>query len=94
MKVMIHFLDAFSGPLKPWVPLMYFPTPFFYQANLSCLHPSGKGRGRCSGVGISKQVWVFEFKPTSLNRGEGLISEFQYWFEGEMGGESDGMGEE
>ena len=41
---------------------------------------------------------MFEFEPTSLNRGEGLISELQHWFEGEMGGESDdggsGMGEE
>jgi hypothetical protein len=49
-------------------------------------------------VGISEQVQVFEFEPTSLNRGEGLISELQHWFEGKMGGESDdggsGMGEE
>ena len=90
----MHFL----GLPNPGSPLVYFPTPFFRRVNLSCPHPSGKGRGGCSRAGISKQVQVFEFEPTSLNRGEGLISELQHWFEGEMGGESDdggsGMGEE
>ena len=38
-------------------------------------------------MGISEQLQAFEPEPTSLNRGEGLISELQRLVEGEMGGE-------
>ena len=58
-----------------------------------------KGEGWMQwGAGISERVWAFELEPTSLKRGEGLISEFQRLVEGEMGGEGEdggsGMGGE
>ena len=55
-------------------PLVFCPPLFFHQANLCHPHSSGKRRGRCSKVGGSKRVEAFEFEPTSLKRGEGLIS--------------------
>ena len=71
---------------------MHLPPPFLRRANLSHPHPSGKGRGGCSGAGISEQVQAFELEPTSLKRGEGLIAEMQRLVEGEMGGEGEDGG--
>jgi len=73
-------------------PLVYLAPPFLRRANLSRPHPYGKGRGRCSGVGISKQIQAFELEPTSLKRGEGLISVLKRVLEGEIGGEGEGGG--
>jgi len=43
-------------------------------------------------VGISKQIHTFELEPTSLKRGEGLISVLQRMLEGKIGGEGKGGG--
>jgi hypothetical protein len=71
---------------------VYLPPLFLRRANLSRPHPYGKGRGGCSAVAISERVQVFEVEPTSLKRGEGLISGLQGVVEGEMGDEGEGGG--
>jgi hypothetical protein len=71
----------------PGSPLVFLPPPFLRRANLSRPHPCEKGRGECSRVGVSGRVQAFELEPTSLKRGEGLISWLQRVVEGEMGGE-------
>jgi len=71
----------------PGSPLVFLPPPFLRRANLSRPHACEKGRGECSGVAVSGPVQAFELEPTSLKRGEGLISELQRVVEGEMGGE-------
>ena len=93
---MIHFLDAPVGPPTAWVPPCVSPSSIPPSSELEL--PSRKERGRCSGIGISEQVQVYELEPTSLKRGEGLIAEFQCLVEAEMGGEGEdggiGMGGE
>jgi len=63
--------------------------PFLHLGSLSHPHPSSKGRGRCSGVCISKCV---EFEPTSLKGGEGLVSGWHVWLAANWGGEGEGNG--
>ena len=43
-------------------------------------------------MGISKQIQALEFEPTSLKRGEGLISGLDVVVEGEIGGGGKGGG--
>jgi len=43
-------------------------------------------------MGISEQIQTFELEPTSLKRGEGLISMLQRMLEGKIGGEGEGGG--
>ena len=54
-------------------PLVFLPPRFLRRASISRPHPFGKGRGGCSGVLASEGAEVLR-EPTSLNRGEGLIS--------------------
>jgi hypothetical protein len=68
---------------------MYLPPLFLHQVNLSCPHPYGKGRG---GVGVSEKIQALELEPTSLKRGEGLISRLEVVVEGRIGGGGEGGG--
>ena len=70
---MVHFLDVLAGPSILWVPPRVSPSPIPPSSELEP-HPYGKGRGGCSGVGISEQIQALELEPTSLKRGKGLIS--------------------
>jgi hypothetical protein len=83
----IVFVTYHLGLPYPGSPLVFLSPPLFRRANLSRPHPCEKGRGECSGVGVSGQVQVLELEPTSLKGGEGLISGLQRVVEGEMGGE-------
>jgi hypothetical protein len=62
----------FPGLPYPGSPLMDLPPQFLRRMSLRCPHPSGKGRG--GRVRISEGGEAFELEPTSLKRGEGLIS--------------------
>ena len=46
------FMTHYVGLPHPGSPLMFLPSPFLHRANLSRPHPSGKGRGGCSGVRV------------------------------------------
>ena len=68
---------------------------------LSLLHSSfelptslWKGEGRCSRVGISKQVQALEIKPTSCKRRKGLGTGWFHVVESELRGESKSGGDE
>jgi hypothetical protein len=68
------FVMHCMGLSFPGSPFMYLPPPFLDRVSLSHLHPSGKGRGGCSGVRACEWAEVIGFEPTSLKRGEGLVS--------------------
>ena len=80
----------------PGSPLIYLPLSISpclspsptHLPLLSCPHPSGKGRGRCSRVCISECA-AFLFAPTSLKRGEGLVSGHLHM---DQGGKGKGSG--
>ena len=46
------FVTHYMGLPHPGSPLVFFPPLFLHRVNLSRPHPSGKGRGGCSGVRV------------------------------------------
>ena len=72
-------------PTSP-VPLVILPLQILRQARLSHPHPFGKGRGGYGCILACEGVVAMEVEPTSLDRGEGLVSGLT----GEIGGGLDG----
>ena len=84
MKKTNHDVTHYMGLPHPGSPLVFPPPPFLHRANLSRPHPSGKGRGGCSG-GWRFQGDAVGFEPTSLKRGEGLTAGLSRVLEGRNG---------
>jgi len=74
MFIVVRFRDALYGNPIHWVPPCITPSPIPPASALEPPTSLGKRRGGCNGVGISEQVQVFELEPTTLKRGEGLVS--------------------
>ena len=91
-KVVVRFRDIPPGPPTSWVPPRVLRSPNAPSSNDEPPTSLGKGRGGCDGVGISGRIQAFGFEPTSLKRGEGLVSGLLRVFEGEMGGKGEGGG--
>ena len=89
---MVRFRDIPPGPPTSWVPPRVLRSPNAPSSNDEPPTSLGKGRGRCDRVGISGRIQAFGFEPTSLKRGEGLVSGLLRVFEGEMGGKGEGGG--
>ena len=91
---MVRFCDIPPGPPSPtsWVPPCVPCSPNAPSSNDEPPTSLGKGRGGCGRVGVSERIQVFGFEPTSLKRGEGLVSVLSCVFEGEMGGKGEGGG--
>jgi len=92
MNVMVLFLDVLAGPPIPWVPPGVSTSPISLSSELEPPIFLWKGRGGCSGVHISEQIQAFQLEPTSLKRGEGLISRLEVVVDGEIGGGGEGGG--
>jgi len=85
----VRFLDVLAEPPIPWVTSRVSPSPIPPSKELE--PPTSLWKG-CSGVRIAEQVQAFELEPTSLKRGEGLISGLGVVVDDEIGGEGEGGG--
>ena len=54
--------------------LVFLPLRILRRVSLSRPHPFGKGRGGCSSTLACEGAVTMLTEPTSLNRGEGLVT--------------------
>ena len=69
-----------------WSPLLVLPMQLLHQVMMGHPHTSGK-RGSCTCILASEGVEVLLDEPTSLNRGEGLMSLYLGMVGGKMWGQ-------
>jgi len=83
------FVTHYMGLPHPGSPLVFPPPPFLHRANLSRPHPSGKGRGGCSG-GWRFQGDAVGLSPHPSREGRGSLPDCRVCLRAKWGGEGEG----
>ena len=86
------FVTHYMSLLHPWSPLVFPPPPFLHRANLSRPHPSGKGRGGCSGLAFPSKVSRLDLGPHPSREGRGSLPGCCVCLRAKLGGKGRGGG--
>jgi hypothetical protein len=73
-EAVVHFQDALHGPPTSWVPPRVSPSPIPPSNDNKPPTSLWKGEGRLRPRLACEVAGVLFAEPTSLNRGEGLVS--------------------
>jgi hypothetical protein len=86
------FMTHYTGLPLHGSPLVFLHPKILRRASWSRPHPSGKGRGGCSGSGFLSGLWRLDLGPHPSREGRGSFPCVRVWLAANRGGDGEGGG--